>query len=144
MGTNLVEKIKSDITLALRANNQVAKDVLRLVVSDSERVETSPSNDTVVKICRKIIEANTETLRLGGESQKLRREIELLRSYVPSESTLEEIQVHVDRLTPELVECKSVGKAIGLLSKTLKDLGITVSGDTLKVAVENARAVNAD
>jgi|APGre2960657404_1045060.scaffolds.fasta_scaffold41816_4 uncharacterized protein YqeY len=143
MGTNLVDRIKGDITLALRANNQVAKDVLRLVVSDSERAENNPSDSTVIKICRKVIEANTETLKLGGESQKLRREIELLRSYVPSESTLEEIQIHVDKLTPELVECKSVGKAIGLLSKTLKDLGITVSGDTLKVAVENARSINA-
>ena len=139
MGTNLVDRIKSDITSALRANNQVAKDVLRLVVSDSERIENNPTDNTVVKTCRKIIEANTETLRLGGESQKLRREIALLSAYVPQESTLEEIQIHVDRLAPQLAECKTEGKAIGLLSKTLKDLGITVSGETLKAAVTVAR-----
>ena len=141
MGTNLVDRIKGDITLALRANNQVAKDVLRLVVSDSERAENNPSDSTVIKICRKVIEANTETLKLGGESQKLRREIELLRSYVPSESTLEEIQIHVDRLAPQLADCKSAGKAIGVLYNALKDLGITVSGETLKAAVTAARRV---
>lgn len=135
----LAEKIKSDITSALRANNDVAKSILRLVLSDAERLSPGIPDDAIVKTCRKIIESNSETIRLGGESQKLRREIELLRSYVPKESTLEEIQVYVDRISDQLVACASDGKAMGLLSKTLKDLGISVSSDTLKAAVNEIR-----
>ena len=137
---SLENEIRSAIVTSMKLNNQLAKDVLRLVLSDAERIG-GMSDDNIIKSCRKIIEGNNETMKHGGDSVKLTRENELLRSYIPKEYTLEEIQIHVDKLTPELLECQSDGKAIGLLSKTLKEMGISVSGDTLKRAIDSVRKV---
>lgn len=136
---SLEDEIRSSITKAVKLNNQLAKDVLRLVISDANHIGGT-SDENIIKSCRKIIEGNNETIKHGGDNVKLRRENELLRSYIPKEYSLEEIQIHVDRLSSELRECKSDGKAIGLLSKALKDIGVSVSGDTLKAAVLSVRS----
>ncbi len=136
----LIDRLKADIEFALRTRNEVAKDVLRLVLSDAQRASESPTDEVIIKVCRKIIEANLETIKLGGPI-KLSRENELLRDYVPKEATLEEIQIHVDRVAIEIADCKTEGKAIGVLAAHLKGIGITVNGETLKASVKGIRDV---
>ena len=136
----LINQLKTDIETATRGRNALASALLKVVLGECQ-LKDKYNDDFIVAYCRKMIQSNLETMAHGGDSVKLSRENELLRSYVPTSLTPEELQIHVDKLHIDIVSAKSEGQATGILSKYLKNIGLTADGAVMIPLIKKARAV---
>jgi uncharacterized protein YqeY len=136
----IIDQLRSDIERATKGRNTLASSLLKVVLGECQ-AKNKFDDDFIVNYCRKMIQSNIETMGLGGDSVKLNRENELLRSYVPASLTAEELQVHVDKLHIEIVSAKSEGQATGILSKYIKSLGLNADGAVMVPLIKKARAV---
>jgi hypothetical protein len=134
----LIDQLRSDIERATRGRNALASALLKLVLGECQS-KNKFDDDFIIAYCRKMIQSNIETMNLGGDSVKLNRENELLRSYVPASLSGQELQIHLDKLSIEIRDAKSDGQAFGVVSKYLKSLGLSVELDLLKSSVKLAR-----
>ena len=136
----LIDTIKADITTATRMRNQLASDILKVVLGECQ-TKNNFSDDFIIKYCRDIVKGNTETMKFG-ESVKLSRENELLRSYLPKELSKEELEVYAGQISGEIKAAQSDKHAIGVLIKYVKSLGLLASGDAVKELVSSIRNVS--
>ena len=136
----LINIIKADITTATRMRNQLASDILKVVLGECQ-TKNNFSDDFIIKYCRDIVKGNTETMKFG-ESVKLSRENELLRSYLPKELSKEELEVYAGQISGEIKAAQSDKHAIGVLIKYVKSLGLLASGDAAKELVSSIRNVS--
>ena len=136
----LIDVIKADITTATRMRNQLASDILKVVLGECQ-TKNNFSDDFIIKYCRDIVKGNTETMKFG-ESVKLSRENELLRSYLPNELSKEELEVYAGQISGEIKAAQSDKHAIGVLIKYVKSLGLLASGDAVKELVSSIRNVS--
>lgn len=129
----LIDVIKADITTATRMRNQIASDILKVVLGECQ-TKNNFTDDFIVRYCREIVKGNTETMKFG-ESVKLSRENELLRSYLPKEVSKEELIVYAGQISGEIKAAQSDKHAIGVLIKYVKSLGLLASGDVSKEVI---------
>jgi hypothetical protein len=134
----LIDVIKADITTATRMRNQLASDILKVVLGECQ-TKNNFTDDFIIKYCRDIVKGNTETMSFG-ESVKLSRENELLRSYLPKEVSEDELEVYAYQISEEIKAAKSDGQAIGILVKYVKSIGLTANGDVAKKVIGSIRS----
>jgi uncharacterized protein YqeY len=133
----LIDVIKADITTATRMRNQLASDILKVVLGECQ-TKNNFTDDFIIKYCRDIVKGNTETMQFG-ESVKLSRENELLRSYLPKEVSEDELVVYANQIVTDIKAAKSDGQAVGVLVKYVKALGLLANGDLAKKVVATLR-----
>jgi hypothetical protein len=136
----LIDVIRADILSATRTRNQLASDILKVVLGECQ-TRNNFTDEFVIRYCREIIKGNTETMKFG-ESAKLSRENELLRSYLPKEVSKVELEVYAGRISEEIKAAQSDKHAIGVLVKYVKSLGLLASGDVAKEVVSPIRNVS--
>ena len=136
----LIDVIKANIISATKMRNQLASDILKVVLGECQ-TRNDFTDDFIIRYCREIIKGNTETMKFG-ESAKLSRENELLRSYLPKEVNKVELEVYAGRIAEEIKAAKSDKHAIGVLVKYVKSLGLLASGDAAKELVSSIRNVS--
>lgn len=129
----LIDVIKADITTATRIRNQLASDILKVVLGECQ-TKNNFTDEFIVKYCRDIVKGNIETMSFG-ESVKLSRENELLRSYLPKEVSEADLIVYANQIPGEIKAAKSDGRAVGVLVKYVKALGLLANGDVAKKVV---------
>jgi hypothetical protein len=134
----IIDTLKADILLATKTRNQLASDVLKVVLAECQ-LRNNFTDDFIIKFCRKLVESNSETMKFG-ESVKLSRENELLRSYLPKEVSGVELSVYAGRISDEIKAAKTEGQAIGVLVKYVKSLGLVTSGEPVKEIVQKLRS----
>ena len=134
----VIDQLKSDIERATKGRNTVASSILKVVLGECQ-TKNRFDDDFIVAYCRKMIQSNIETINLGGDSVKLNRENELLRSYVPASLSEHELQIHADKLQIEILAARSDGQAIGVLSKYLKSIGLSANGDVMKNVISRMK-----
>ena len=133
----LIDTIKADITTATRMRNQLASDILKVVLGECQ-TRNDFTDDFIIRYCREIVKGNTETMKFG-ESAKLSRENELLRSYLPKEVSKVELEVYAGQISGEIKAAQSDKHAIGVLIKYVKSLGLLASGDVAKEVISPLR-----
>lgn len=128
----VIMDIKNAIFVAMKSRDSVRANILRLVLSESER--TGSSYD---KIAEKLIESNNEALRYRDD-QKLVEENGILKELIPEKISKEEI---FSLLSPTISDIilHSEGKSIGLAMKFFKEKSLNVSGDDVKFVVKSLR-----
>jgi len=136
----LIDVIKANITSATKMRNQLASDILKVVLGECQ-TRNDFTDEFVIRYCSEIIKGNTETMKFG-ESVKLSRENELLRSYLPKEVSKVELEVYAGRISEEIKAAQSDKHAIGVLVKYVKSLGLLASGDAAKEVVSPIRNVS--
>ena len=129
----LIDVIKADITAATRSRNQLASDILKVVLGECQ-TRNNFTDEFVIRYCREIVKGNTETMKFG-DSVKLSRENELLRSYLPKEVSKEELEVYAGQISGEIKAAQSDKHAVGVLIKYVKSLGLLASGDVSKEVI---------
>jgi hypothetical protein len=87
------EQIKKDLTAAMKAKDENQKSTLRIILGEFARGDAkSLSDEEAVKILRKLIKSEQETLAMGkkpeGESQYLR----IISAYLPDMAGDDEIR----------------------------------------------------
>lgn len=138
---NIFKEIKIQIKDAMKSKDVVKRDILRLVVGQVQQSDDE-SDDAVIKVIKKIVKSNTETLAvlseraLHGESIKILEENNVLLKFVPQAMSEEEIKEFVKENNIDLSSAKNSGQAMGMLMKPLKASGKEVDATTVKKAVE--------
>lgn len=134
---SLIDKIKTDILSSTKSRNTTASEILKVVLGECQ-TKNDFTDDFVIRYCRKLVEANTETMKFG-DYVKLSRQNELLRSYLPKEVSEDELEVYANQIFDEIKTAKSDGQAVGILVKYVKSIGLSASGDVAKRVVTSVR-----
>lgn len=142
----LVDEIKKRILTAMKAKNQIEKEVLRVALGEIQVVEAragSISDDESAAIIRKLVKSNHETLALSTDEEQKRtltQEITVLESLLPKTLSVEDIVAQLAPAASEIRSAKSAGQATGIAVKLLKAQGANASGKDVAAAVERLRA----
>ena len=121
MSTLIIDLVKSKIKDAMRAGRETERDILKLVLSETQRLNNS-DDETTIKIISKLIEANKETLSCG-HNIKLVRENEVLKQFIPEAASANELRHHLSEIEREL-SSKNGGAKIGCAIKYLKSKNV--------------------
>jgi len=79
----LQEQIKKDMMQAMKDKDDEKKNTLRVVMGEFGRAETKAlSDDEVVKVLKKLVKSERETMEQSGRSGDSRY-VEILESYLP-------------------------------------------------------------
>lgn len=143
----ILDTLKAQITQAMKAKDEVARDVLRLAASEVQKIEANSGKATtdedVVLVLRKLVKSNEETLALssdGARADALRREIEVLAALLPKTMSVDEIAAALAPVKDALLAAKSDGQATGVAMKHMKGTGATFEGNDVAAAVKKLRA----
>lgn len=143
----LVDDIKAQTKTALRAKDDVAKNVLRLVLGEIQLAEsrqgTTLDDAAGHKIVRKLIASNEATLEASSDpatKAQLERENTILLDLVPQQLTVDQIVEALAPVTENLRTAKADGPAMGMAMKHLKAGGAAVDGDSVRAAIAKIRA----
>lgn len=134
----LVDRLKSDILYATKNRDRLLSGLLKIVLGDCQ-LKNKFDDAFIQQTCKKMIESNLETLKLGGHSTQLLTENEILSEYVPKELSEAELQIHADKMSIEIADARSEGQAVGLLLKYLKSIDLNANGTAAKAAVKVIR-----
>jgi len=144
----LVDTIKQRITVAMKAHDELTRDILRLVLGEvqtAEAREGSVNEEKVQKIIRKLIASNEETLALTKDPQaaeKLRKENVILDSLLPKMWTIDDIVKFFNNDAAAMAAVKSAGndgQATGAAMKSLKAAAAPINGKDVTEAVKIIR-----
>ncbi len=142
----LLDQIKARMFQAMKAGNVVEKEILRVAVgeitTEAAREGRSGNDEEASAIVRKLIKSNEETLAAGvdeEQQQVLRREIEVLASFLPKSLSADEILAALAPVTEAIKAAGNEGQAMGVAMKHLKAAGAVVSGKDVALAVKALR-----
>ena len=143
--STLVETIKAQMKTAMKARDDVAKNILRLALSEIQLAEARGQEvDDAAghKIIRKLLASNDETLQVTteeGTRTQLQKENEILLALVPQQLGVEQIIEVLAPVRDAIAGAKADGPAMGLAMKHLKSTGAAVEGDSVRQAITQIR-----
>lgn len=92
---SIQETIKADLKNALKEKNEEKKSAIRVVLGEFSRLEKKElSDDEAIKVLKKLIKAEKETLEKKGELSDSPFMV-IVNSYLPKEATAEEIEAWI-------------------------------------------------
>jgi uncharacterized protein YqeY len=124
----LKEKVKQDLVAAIKNKDQTRKDALRVLLGEFGRLDTkSVDDETVVRIIRKLIKSEKETLEKAA--CKTRSDfIAILEDYLPKMATDEEIQAWI----LENIDFSSYKNKMQAMGAIMNHFGSRVDGNNVK------------
>jgi uncharacterized protein YqeY len=143
----LLDQIKAQMFQAMKANDTVAKEILRVAVgeitTDFARPGRKGNDEEALGIVKKLIKSNEETLASSEKTDQqatLKREIEVLSAFVPKTLGVDEIVAALAGVTDAIRGAGNDGQATGVAMKELKSIGANVSGKDVSLAVKKLRS----
>ena len=124
-------RIRQDLTAAMKAREVLRVSTLRLILSEIERKEKEKGlpaeQEAIIQILYTMIKKRKEAIELfikGGRqdlADKEEKEIPIIESYLPQQMHEDEIRQEVLATIAELGvrSVKEIGKVMGVLSKKL-------------------------
>ena len=92
----LQEQMKKDLMAAMKAKEEAKKSALRVIMGELGRLETkSLSDDDVVKVLKKLMKSEKETLEKRGDGDT-NDFIQLIEGYLPQQASEAEIQTWIE------------------------------------------------
>ena len=145
---SLINTIKSEIIVAMKAKDQIRKDILRVALGEIEKIESregSISEPEVQKILRKMIASNNETIAAAPDkdNSKLLAENEILDELLPKMWDAEKVRAFLSEDIETLAVIKSAdndGPATGAAMKALKAVNAPVDGKVVSQIARELRA----
>lgn len=147
------EKIQADLKEAMRLNDTLKRDILRLLSSAIKNAEIGKgeksgeiSDSETVKIISQSAKQHRESVRQyteGGRSdlaKKEEQELKIILNYLPQQLTIKEIQEIVDKI---IIQTKSqsesdAGKVMGV---AMKQMAGRADGNLVKeIAIKSLKA----
>ena len=142
----LIERITSDLTAAMKAQDAARTSVLRMAKSALKNKEIDKKGTLddaeVTKVLHSLVkqrEDSIEQFRKAGRAELVQREeaeIVVLRAYLPQEASEEEIAAAVEKAVTETaaVSAKDLGKVMKAAMSALATDGKPVDGKRLNAA----------
>ena len=125
-------QIKKDLTTAMKAKDDVRKNTLRVVMGEFARADSKElSDDTVIKILRKLIKSEQETLaQMGSEEDSAF--VQIIEAYLPQLADENEIATWV-QANIDFSQFKSKMQAMGPI---MKHFGARADGNAVKTLLQ--------
>lgn len=139
----LIDDVKAAMFAAMKAGNVLEKEVLRTALGDATSTGEKPDDPQMVAVLKKLVKSNEETLSATGDpsvKDKLTQELAILRRFLPSVLSVEQIQAALAPVADGIKAAPSEGPATGIAMKHLKAQGATVEGKDVSAAVRALRA----
>ncbi len=125
-------QIKKDLMTAMKAKDEVRKDTLRVVMGEFGRANSKEiSDDAVIKILKKLIKSEKETLAHLG-SEKDSAFIQIINAYLPQLADENEITTWVKE-NIDFSQFKSKMQAMGPI---MKHFGPRGDGNAVKAILQ--------
>jgi len=139
---SLEQTIRSRSIEALKNKNEVAKTILRVVLGEIDVLKgrgTVVEDEQVVKIIRKVILSNEETMKVKP-SETLQTENQILSEFLPQLLTQEQSEQFLVGSKDAIMAAKSDGQATGVAMGLLKKNNCAVDGKDVTEVVKKLRA----
>lgn len=140
----LIDKIKKDLTEAMKSSNADAKNALRIIIGEIPRLnlkaDEKPTDNQVQGIIQKLIKSEKMVCEYSGQDECDSEYISILEGYIPKQMTKEEVAqwLTANRDIVDLTKFSPQIKAMGLIMKHLKG---KVNGNVVREILEwNDRA----
>src|SRR5688572_29126856 len=130
----LIDDIKKRMIDAMKGGRAVERDILRVTMGEVQAAEnrgTTVNDDETLKVIRKLIKSNSETLAVADKAEtkvKLEDENRVLESLLPKTLGLDAILAALAPVAEEIKAAKSEGQATGVAMKHLKASGAVAGG----------------
>jgi len=137
----ITEEIRARIKQAMKDQDTVTKDVLRVALGEIQTKEAD--EEGAVAIVKKLVKSIEETVSLtldGPAKDTLMQEITILRSLLPASLGVPELVKLLADQVEALRAARNEGAATGLAVKALKAQGISAEGKDVQEAVKQLRA----
>jgi uncharacterized protein len=122
------QQIKKDLIAAMKARDEDRKSTLRVVMGEFARAEVKElSDDAVIKILKKLIKSEKETLAQTGSDEDSAF-IQIIETYLPQMASEDEIVVWVND-NIDFAQFKSKMQAMGPI---MKHFGPRADGNAVK------------
>jgi uncharacterized protein YqeY len=118
----LLETIQADRRAAMKARDEVKKNLLGTLLAAATRETKTPDDATVLRTIRAFLKSLDETIGLvegkGGEARLQRTEQAILVAYLPARLSAAELEASIARIVAGLPERSP--KAMGRVMAALK------------------------
>ncbi|MBX2810284.1 MAG: GatB/YqeY domain-containing protein [Myxococcales bacterium] len=145
--STLVETIKAQIKVAMKAKDDLTKNILRVALGEIQKAEYTGDGDITDeaghKIIRKIIASNEATIEASPSDETkadLAKENVVLLALVPTQLSVSQIAEALVPIQEALKSAPSDGPAMGMAMKHLKSVGAAVDGDSVRAALSQIRS----
>jgi uncharacterized protein YqeY len=142
----LVAELKKRIATAMKEKRVVEREILRVALSEIQLAENRAgaalSEEDALKIVRKLMKSNSESIALAPEGElklKLVEENAILETLLPKRAGVEEIVAALAPVADAIKAAKSDGQATGVAMKHLKAAEMAVDGKDVAAAVGRMR-----
>lgn len=124
----LYEKLKQDLTKAIKAKDESKKDALRVIIGELGRLPAKePTDEDILKIMQKLLKSEKELLDKKGDT--LASDFQLIiENYLPQKASEEEIAAWISQ-NIDLTGFKNKMQAMGPI---MKHFGATADGNMVK------------
>jgi uncharacterized protein YqeY len=142
----LADQIKQRMFAAMKAHKTVEKEILRVAMGEITTAQARGgdfSDQDLVKILKKLLKSNEETLGAGADEAQalaLREEIAVLSSFLPQTLDAAQVTAALESVKDAVVAAAGDGPATGIAMKHLKSACVEVDGKTVAEAVRRLRA----
>lgn len=127
----MLEKLKAERIVAMKAKDTVAKNILSFLLSESQKIAKNDNREVtdsdVTKAAQSVIKKNQQTLdSVNTELPEIKREIEILETFLPNQYTDTQLYSIIDVLVAQTPKEMRDKKMIGHLMGMLKEHGDSV------------------
>ena len=143
----LKDDIREAIKTAMRAQDKVARSILKVALGEIDTVEKRQGEDLpdadAITIVRKLVKSNEQTIEASSDDATkalLARENEILETLLPQALGVDAIVVALTDVTEAIQGAKADGPAMGVAMKTLKASGAVVESQAVAEAVRRIRS----
>ncbi|MDZ7832560.1 MAG: GatB/YqeY domain-containing protein [Desulfobacterales bacterium] len=128
------EQIKQDLKQAMKDKDEEKKNTLRIIIGEFGRAEAKElSDDEVIKIVRKLIKSEQESLAQSGKSASDSRYIQILESYLPQMASDEEIR----RWIAENLDFSNYKNKMQAMRDIMAHFGASADGNQVKQILQS-------
>jgi uncharacterized protein YqeY len=129
----LQQQLKSDLTLAMKAKNDMGKDTLRVILGEFARQgKKELTDDEVIKILQKLVKSEKELLEKKGATEDSAF-IRIIEQYLPQLATEEEIIEWVHHH----LDLSEFNNKLQAMRPIMTHFGPRADGNTVKKILQN-------
>ena len=129
----LQEQIKKDMMQAMKAKDAEKKNTLRVVMGEFARSEAKAlSDDDVVRVLKKLVKSERETLEQSGQSADSRY-IDILESYLPQMVSDDELRQWI----ADNIDFTAYKNKMQAMKEIMGHFGSAADGSRVKEILQN-------
>jgi len=129
----LQEKIKKDLTSAIKAKDEEKKSTIRVMLGEFGRLDKKElSDDDVIRVLKKLIKSEKETIEKKGETTDSEF-ITIIESYLPKMASEEEIKEWIK----QNIDFSQFKNKMQAMRPIMTHFGAAADGNTVKKVLQD-------